>query len=367
MVETGVSYFSSRDLRHVREDLADMVGHGCTYVVHCLTETDMLWYRRSVVEVADATHDAGLAVWADPWGLAGVYSGETLSNFLVHHPEALQVGSDGGRVPAACPNHPATRQLFRDWLEFAAEAKTDVVFWDEPHFYSAVAQGDFSGRWACRCACCQEKFREWAGAPMPEQLTRQVLAFRERSLLDLLTEGSDVARRLGMRNALCLIPTDFDAVGLTDLAAAARAWWSNQGGTLPPDLDNPWVEWGITDWISAASIPSLDIFGCDPYWYAFRTEVEPLVRSFSREAVRVARKAGRACQIWVQAFSVPAGREDEIRMALEIAAEEGADYLAAWSYAGTASMSKIRCDRPDVVWRVLGEAFRSLRSGTGTG
>jgi hypothetical protein len=44
-----------------------------------------------------------------------------------------------------------------------------------------------------------------------------------------------------------------------------------------------------------------------------------------------------------------------------VAAELGATHVAAWSYEGTASMSQIRCARPEVVWRVLGEAFRDLR------
>ena len=61
-------------------------------------------------------------------------------------------------------------------------------------------------------------------------------------------------------------------------------------------------------------------------------------------------------------FSVPEGREDELGMGLRVAAEMGASHLAAWSYEGTASMSSIRAARPDVVWRVIGEAFADLRS-----
>ncbi len=360
LVQAGVSYFSGRDLRHVRQDLADMVEHGCSYVVHCLTETDLLWYRGTMKEIAAATRDAGMEVWTDPWGVGAVYSGETLTEFPARHPEALQVLSDGSTVPAGCPNHPETRQLFREWLECAAEIGTDVVFWDEPHFYSTVAHFDFSGRWACRCGCCTAAFREWAGKEMPLELTREVLQFRERSLLDLLTEGAAAARGMGLRNALCLIPTDYAAVGLDELAAKVRGWWAKLGAKFPPDIDNPWIEWGITDWTSAAAIPDLDIFGCDPYWYALQTDVTSLVPNFSREAIRVARAAGRQSQIWVQAFSAPAGREEEMRTAVEIAAAEGADYIAAWSYAGTGSMSRIRCERPEVAWQVLGEAFRAL-------
>ena len=50
-METGVSYFSSRTLRHVRDDLQEMVDQGCSYVVHCYTETDLAYYRDTMRDV----------------------------------------------------------------------------------------------------------------------------------------------------------------------------------------------------------------------------------------------------------------------------------------------------------------------------
>ncbi len=79
MVETGISYFSSRTLRYVQGDLEDMVAHHCTYVVHCLTETDLLFYRETMQEIVEATHEAGLDAWLDPWGVAGVFSGDQVA------------------------------------------------------------------------------------------------------------------------------------------------------------------------------------------------------------------------------------------------------------------------------------------------
>ena len=43
--------------------------------------------------------------------------------------------------------------------------------------------------------------------------------------------------------------------------------------------------------------------------------------------------------------------------------EIGASHVAAWSFEGAASMSQVRCARPDEVWRILGEEFRRLREG----
>jgi hypothetical protein len=62
----------------------------------------------------------------------------------------------------------------------------------------------------------------------------------------------------------------------------------------------------------------------------------------------------------VQAFSVPEGREEELRTGLRLAAGLGATHLAAWGYEGAAGMS-VRCARPDVVWRIVGEAFAEAR------
>jgi len=365
MVETGVSYFSSRTLRHVRADLADMLAHHCTYVVHCLTETDLLYYRDTMREVVDATHDAGLEAWLDPWGVAGIFSGETLSRFLIDQPEAHQVLSDGLRVPAACPNHPATRRFLREWVQAAAETGGDVAFWDEPHFHAANVLAGAGGTWACRCQHCQERFRQEARRALPEAMDEEVRRFREGSLLDLLSELCAEGRRLGLRNALCLLPTDPESVGLSEMAERLARWWKERAPTPLAARRKPWLEFGVTDWQAAAAIPDLDIFGCDPYWYLARTEPEPYVRAFAGRAVEVSRQCNRDTQIWVQAFSVPEGREAELRLGLRIAAELGATHLAAWSYDGTSSMSSIRPARPEVVWRTIGEAFEEVRARSG--
>lgn len=363
MVEIGVSYFSSRDLRHVRQDLEEMSRHGCTYVVHCFTETDILYYRETLGEVMKATRSAGLEAWVDPWGVAGIFSGETLSRFLVDHPEALQLLSDGRRARSACPNHPETRRFLREWVVAAAESGAQVAFWDEPHFEIPMWKGDRSGAWACRCDHCQDRFREHAGGPMPERMNDQVREFRERSLIELLAELSAAAHDQGLRSALCLLPTDFESVGLPEVARRLEVRWQRmveQAGGSTAD-EHPWRSFGVRDWDAAAAMPHLSIFGCDPYWQLFGAEPEPFVRAFTRRAKTAADRSERGLQVWVQAFAVPEGREEELSTGLQIAAEEGATHLAAWSYRATESMSAIRPARPDEVWRVLGESFRALR------
>jgi hypothetical protein len=356
-VETGVSYFSSRTLRHVSDDLQEMVDHGCTYVVHCFTETDLAYYRDTMREVVAATRGAGLEAWLDPWGLAGVFSGETFTRFPLDHPETWQVLSDGRRVGAACPNHPETRAFLRGWIDACAVAGSDVLFWDEPHFYVGLWRGDLSGAWACRCDVCLSLFRKRQGGEMPTEFTADVRAFREASLLELLTEMCRYGHEKGQRNALCLLPTDLAAHGFPQQQERlARALESRPAGALEAML-----HFGVGDFEAASAIPDLDIFGCDPYWYIFGTEAEQFVRSYGALAAEAARKHGRDLQLWVQAFSIPEGREDELLTGLRMAEEVGASHVAAWSFEATASMSRIRCARPELVWRLLGEEFRRMR------
>ncbi|MBI1885937.1 MAG: hypothetical protein HYS09_06455 [Chloroflexi bacterium] len=363
-METGVSYFSSRTLRHVRADLADIVEHGCTYVVHCFTETDLAFYLDTVREVVAATREAGLEPWLDPWGLAAVFSGESFTRFPLEHPETWQVLSDGRRVGAACPNHPETRRFLRRWVEAAASVGGEVLFWDEPHFYVGLWGGDVSGAWACRCDACRALFRERHGEEMPLEFTPEVRAFRESSLLEMLTEACRFGREKGLRNALCLLPTDPGGHGFPQVEERLRSLVQRRlGEGAPPSAVQALLHVGVGDWDRAAAIPDLDVFGCDPYWYLFGVEAEPFMRVYGGKAAEAARRHARGLQLWVQAFRVPEGREEELRTGLRVAEELGATHVAAWSYEATASMSQIRCARPDVVWRVLGKEFRRLRAG----
>jgi len=361
IMETGVSYFSSRTLRHVRADLQDIVDHGCTYVVHCFTETDLAYYRETMREVVAATHDAGLEAWLDPWGMAGVFSGETFTRFPLDHPETWQVLSDGRRASVACPNHPETLAFLRTWVNACAAAGGDVLFWDEPHFYVGLWRGDLSGAWACRCDVCQNLFRDKHGKAMPLEFAPEVRAFREDSLLALLAELGRYGRERGLRNALCLLPTDLTEHGFPEPADRLRRALEKRLLDAPAGAIEAMLHVGVGDFDSAAAIPDLDIFGCDPYWYLFGTDPETFMRVYGELAKAASQKHNRGLQFWVQAFSVPEGREAELRTGLRAAAELDATHVAAWSFEGTASMSQIRCPRPELVWEIIGDEFKRLR------
>ena len=360
-MQTGVSYFSSRVLRHVQSDLQDIVDRGCTYVVHCFTETDLAYHRDTMRDVIKATHDAGLEAWLDPWGVAGIFSGETFTRFPLDRPETWQLLSDGRKAPSACPNHPETLTFLKSWVDACTYIGGDVLFWDEPHFWVSLWHGDFSGAWACHCGHCQNRFRDRFRSDLPVEFTPDVREFREASLLDLLTELCKHGAQQGLRNALCLIPTDLGAHGFPEQEARLRGAVEKRLGKAPEGSLDALLHVGVGDLDSAAAIPDLDIFGVDPYWYLFGAEAEPFMREYSEAAAVAAKKHNRELQLWLQAFRVPEGREDELRTGVRVAEEIGATHLAAWSYEATASMSQIRCAQPDIVWQIISEEFRRIR------
>ena len=111
-MRTGVSYFGNRTLRHVAADMEDIAASGFDYVVHCSTESDLLWGQETMREIYRISHELGLEVHVDPWGVAGVFGGEAMSKFVTWETEICQVLADGSRIGVACLNQPK----LMDWL-----------------------------------------------------------------------------------------------------------------------------------------------------------------------------------------------------------------------------------------------------------
>jgi hypothetical protein len=85
------------------------------------------------------------------------------------------------------------------------------------------------------------------------------------------------------------------------------------------------------------------------------------VRDAAVKIVDISSRYDKEPQIWVQAYGVPTGREDEVGRAVRVIGDMGIKNIAAWSYRGGAPMN-IASDNPDRVWEVLGEAYRKVRA-----
>jgi hypothetical protein len=325
MIDLGVAYFDARAPRHTIPDLNDMAASGCTYVVHTFSEFDQLWQPESVRRLVHETRARGMDSWIDPWSVGEVFGGEPFSRFGALHPEARQVGSDGVVRPAACLNQAAFREFLHGWIDDASRLGGSTIFWDEPTWVVK----DHGAVWSCRCGECAGRFRERFGAPMPLEYADEVKRFLQESMADLLSDACSYARSIGLRNAVCVMPWE----------------WSNPG---------------FTDWDLAASIRGLDNFGADPYWGSHGAPAE-YVSTWTRRIVETAERHGLDHHVWIQAFEIARGREEEIALAIDAAVGAGARNIATWSYDGCAAMSTCECGDPTRAWEVVRGAYRRVR------
>jgi hypothetical protein len=329
-MKTGVSYYGNRIPHHVKEDMEEIARNHCTFVVHTLSENDLQYYHNTIQQIVEISHQAGLEVWLDPWGVGRVFGGEAYSRFASEHLEARQFLSDGASAPAACFNQPAFREYMRQWTKAAIQMGADVLFWDEPHFIKRVPEKE-DHLWACRCSACQEKFHQQYGHPLPETFTEEVHRFRHESVEDFLRELCQLAKSSGCQNAVCFLPQKEDE------------------------------EKELVLWKRLANIEALDIVGTDPYWWSKKMDVEPFVARYAESIAKLARECSKEGQIWVQNFMITPDTEEYIRTAIRAAYEAGIRNIAAWSYWGAGYMAWLRSEQPERVWNILGQEYARLR------
>lgn len=128
---TGLSYVLNRDISHVEKDLKEIATY-CDFVVHTFSEDDLFYHKNNVKKIVESSHKNKLSVYLDPWGVGGVFGGETFSRFVAEHPAAcLKNGKHN--LPIADIGHEQFRKFMREWLASALAMGPEVIFWDEPH------------------------------------------------------------------------------------------------------------------------------------------------------------------------------------------------------------------------------------------
>ena len=311
----GVSYFGNRFVEHYRgRDLPDITGAGCDFVVHTFSEHDAAFYADSLRAMVEATHDAGLEVWLDPWGVGGLFAGEAFSDFLVRNPRSWMVDSEGVPMPMACPNALETRGLLFDWLETAAATGADAIFWDDPAPTSA----------GCVCANCREAFLSQRDADLTRAGDAAIVEYHHASLRALLEDATKAASEHEMKNVVGVLPG-------TDLLA------------------------------HAVGMEGVQTVATSPLWQAHGKTLDDYVRQACRDTVERCGTAGKQAMAWLQAFGLAAGSEGDIARAASIMRECGIETVAAWSYRAGEPMGTVRSQRPGVAWDAVREAFKALK------
>jgi len=79
---------------------------------------------------------------------------------------------------------------------------------------------------------------------------------------------------------------------------------------------------------------------------------------FSDKIVKLARENSKISGLWVQAVSIPAGREDDVYNSVIWAASRGIEVIAAWSYKDYSFLNL--SDNPELVWEKLTKAFKRV-------
>lgn len=168
---------------------------------------------------------------------------------------------------------------------------------------------------------------------MPRELTKDVIEFRQKCIINFLREISDTVKKVDSKKkvTVCLLPT-FD------------------------------VKIGIPNWERVAEINSIDMLATDPYWIG-RKSFEEGIKWFENmvdNLIDLAKKYDKLTQVWVQAFKVPSGREWEVVKGIELAASKNVYSIFVWCYrAGMDSI--LASGNVAKLWSLICEAFRKIQ------
>jgi N-acetylmuramic acid 6-phosphate etherase len=158
------------------------------------------------------------------------------------------------------------------------------------------------------------------------ELTPEVQAFREASVVDFLREVVAHVAARGGENTICLLPAT--------------------GGNL-----------GISDWNMVAELPGLTTFATDPYWKHWNEPAGPFVRRFARLLRETCERHGVRSQLWLPSFGLTKEEIPEVVAAIAAAREEGVDDLWTWGYEACGFMTHLATPDSPLVWEAVSTAL----------
>lgn len=329
----GIAYHGNRMLPHAREDMRKIAAHGFNSVVHMFSHNDWVRHKKIMKEIIEISHENGLDVYVDNWGLPGA-PGDP-SHFLSWHPDCHQVYNHGDfKDPAyprvmACYNHKEFVDFTKQWIDTVYDIGGRKLMWDEPHMTTANFENAIPATWTCRCPVCQKLFEERYGRKMPEIYDADVEAFRLWTFTNYFKTVCGYATAKGMENAIIL-----------KLQADHGICLSNAKDLFETDV--------------------IQNIGSDPYQ---RTEgyvdVYKFVHEPARKNLELCKKYNKDHNIWIRGFALPQSREEEIVAAADAIYDAGARNIFIWGYRGC-DANDYHMDCPETAWRTMGDAMARI-------
>lgn len=346
-MKLATSYFGCRIRRHVQRDMAQLAEHGFDLVIHTFSENDLYYSPETMRDIVSCTHEAGLAVQIDPWGVAGIFGGEAFSRWIVEEPDLQQRGRSGRTLGGACLNHPRLRDKLASWVDAAAASGADQVFWDEPHWSPTGPRNPAGEFCVCRhcetaalqwAACCDDDELQTAVADLAAAPVKTLEQFRAASVLRLLAELCRLASDRGLGSNICVLP-----LGVLD---------------QPP-----------LDWPRIAALPGVETFGTDPYWQAFDIETNEERNRFidtnASAAIEACRASDLRSMLWIQAFRIPIRRQEDLLEGAKRLLRHRPDVAAVWGFEACAHMSALACEDAHRFWERLVSLLREEAARAG--
>lgn len=219
------------------------------------------------------------------------------------------------------------------WLDVAAGTGVGIVQWDEPQLALPFRTG--ATRYACCCEVCAAAFRTRFGTSFPEVATPEVEVFNDDLLAELITWLVAAAGEHGLESAVVLLPDE------NYEPARAR---------------------------EAAHLSGVRYFGTTPFVLrngVASAEIDAYLASWSDLMLQATEGSVAEPFAWVQAFDVPAGRENEIAQAIQSLVVHGVPTVSVWSYRGCEAMSGLSCEDPEAAWQATFQSFLAAKAASG--
>jgi len=312
-MKLGVSYVPPYLPEHIETDIKYLASIGVNEICFALQENHFVYLKGAVDEGAKIATDNGLWPSVVVWGFANTFGGGRMSKILLEEPDLMRRDKKGDPVGLACLNNPDLVKRFCDYIEIAAKKGYKGVLIDEPE------------KQQCFCSHCRNAFggdlEKSEGSTKYEQFRTDTV---QRYCHKICSGIKQIETSLITMNVMMPVERDF--------------------------------------WEPVADCEDLDIFGTDPYWLVPHANNDYTIDQaiqYSLEMKDLCRRLGKKTQLWLGAWGIPKGKEEELYQGGKRLAALESDQFYTWSFRAGKGTNETSED-PDKTWAVIERLYREL-------